>query len=70
MKTTPRQLQAIDAYFTAGSATGAAKELGISFHTVNKHLRDVRERLGVPTTREAIHVLAATGALVPPQLGR
>ncbi len=70
MRITPRQLQAVEAYFVAGSSKGAAQQLGISWHTVNKHLADVRERLGVATTDEAIHVLAARGEIVPMQLGR
>ena len=70
MRITPRQLQAVDAYFVAGSSKGAAQQLGISWHTVNKHLADVRERLGVATTQEAISVLATRGEIAPPQLGR
>ncbi len=35
----------------------AAAALGISPHTVDKHLRTVRERLGVRTTTEAIWML-------------
>jgi DNA-binding CsgD family transcriptional regulator len=70
MKITPRQLQAVDAYFVAGSSKGAAQQLGISWHTVNKHLADVRERLGVATTQEAISVLATKDEIAPPQLGR
>jgi DNA-binding CsgD family transcriptional regulator len=70
MKLTTRQLQTVEAYFIAGSSKGAARQLGISWHTVKKHLTDVRERLGVATTDEAIHVLAARGEIVPTQLGR
>jgi DNA-binding CsgD family transcriptional regulator len=70
MRITQRQLQAVEAYFVAGSTKGAAQQLGISWHTVKKHLDDVRERLGVTTTQEAIHILAAEGQLGLPQLGR
>jgi hypothetical protein len=34
MKLTTRQLQAVEAYFVAGSSKGAARQLGISWHTV------------------------------------
>ena len=70
MRITQRQLQAVDAYFVAGSSKGAAQQLGISWHTVNKHLADVRQRLGVATTQEAISVLATSGEIASPQLGR
>ena len=40
-------------------AKSAARELGLSVHTVNDHLREARRKLGVSSSREAARQLAA-----------
>ena len=67
---TPRQLQVLGAHVSAGSYKAAGLALGISPRTVRAHLVNVRQRLAVSTTEQAVYVLTARGVLVVPGVGR
>ena len=67
---TPRMVEVVAAHVAAGTYKGAGQALGISPFTVRDALGDVRERLGVETTEQAVYILTARGVLVVPGVGR
>ena len=54
---TPRQVEVLRAYVATGSYGAAADSLGIAKATVRNHLHDLRLRLGVGTTAQAVFLL-------------
>jgi DNA-binding CsgD family transcriptional regulator len=46
-------------------AKSAARQLGLSIHTVNERLRDARRKLSVSSSREAARIVLATEAATP-----
>ena len=71
---TPRQKEILRLLFAGHNAKSAARELGISVHTVNEHLRDARRSMGVPSSREAARILVESeepplNSLGPTRLG-
>lgn len=54
---TPRQKEILRLLFAGHNAKSAARELGISVHTVNEHLRDARRSMEVSSSREAARIL-------------
>ena len=64
---TQRQIDALAAFVSAGSVTGAARLLGIRPSTVKRHLADLRARSGL-TTEQLIYAGRADGSLVVPSL--
>ncbi|MCZ8368787.1 MAG: DUF4019 domain-containing protein [Porphyrobacter sp.] len=50
-------------------AKSAARELGLSVHTINERLRDARRKLGVTSSREAARRLLAEEGETPETLG-
>lgn len=51
---TPAERRTLDVMRTAESEEDAARLMGVSRHTVHSYLRNVRSKLGVRTTRQAI----------------
>lgn len=51
---TAAERRVLEAMIAADSEAHAAEALGVSPHTVHTHLRNIRSRLGVRTTRQAI----------------
>lgn len=70
MDPTPRQVAVLAAIVEEGTYVGAGYRLGISPSTVRGHLVDVRRRLGVSTTTQAVYILAMRGQLTCPAIGR
>jgi len=65
---TPRQMDVLAAFVTAGGSVPTAAELvGIRPSTVKRHLADLRARSGL-TTEQLIYVGRAAGWLVVPSL--
>lgn len=60
---TRRQVEVLEAYLVTGSYSAAAARLGIAYPTVRNHMTDLRCRLGVDTTAQAVYVLALRGEL-------
>lgn len=60
---TVRELEVLGAYVREGSMSRAARSLGLSTHTVDKHLEHVRAKLGVRTTIQAVNYLHAHGVM-------
>ncbi|CAA9497046.1 MAG: hypothetical protein AVDCRST_MAG31-135 [uncultured Sphingomonas sp.] len=56
-KLTPRQKELLRLVSSGFDAKSAARELGISVHTVNEHLTQARRHLGVSSSREAARIL-------------
>ena len=54
---TERQKEILRLLLDGYDAKSAARQLGISFHTVHEHLREARRHLGVSSSREAARVL-------------
>jgi DNA-binding CsgD family transcriptional regulator len=54
---TERQIECLRAYVIAGSREGAAQRLGISSMTLRNHLAELRLRLGVRTSAQAVFSL-------------
>src|SRR5436189_138898 len=50
----PRELDALRAYWQEGSIGRAAAALHLSYHTVRRHLQDMRGRYGLHTSMELI----------------
>lgn len=66
---TPRQKEILRLLVTGCDAKTAARELGISIHTINEHLREARRILGVSSSREAARILAQAEAASPNSMG-
>jgi DNA-binding CsgD family transcriptional regulator/predicted aspartyl protease len=56
---TPREREVILLLGQGHDAKSIARDLGISVHTVNERLRDVRRKMGVTSSREAARLLSA-----------
>jgi len=56
---TPAELRVLEAMRTADSEASAARALGVTRHTVDMHLRNIRSKLDVRTTRQALAVTFA-----------
>lgn len=67
---TDRQVAVLAAVVEAGCYAEAGHRLGIRVSTVRNHLVEVRQRLAVETTMQAVYVLTARGQLVCPTVGR
>lgn len=68
-KLTPRQKEILRLLLNGFDAKSAGRELGISVHTVNEHLREARRQLGVSSSREAARVLRQVESAPPKSLG-
>ena len=66
---TQRQKEILRLLLTGFDAKSAARELGISVHTVNEHLREARRHLGVSSSREAARILGQVEGVPPNNMG-
>ncbi len=64
-----REKQTLRLILRGHDAKSAARELGLSVHTVNERLRDARRKLGVTSSREAARRLLAEEGAAPENLG-
>lgn len=67
---TARQVEVLRAVVEIGTYKGAATALGLCHATVRNHMTDLRCRLGVMNTAQAVYILTARGVLVIPSVGR
>lgn len=51
------EIRALRAYIRHGSAQSAAEALGLAESTVKGHLANIRSKLGVHTTAQAVFIL-------------
>jgi DNA-binding CsgD family transcriptional regulator len=68
-KLTPRQKEILRLLLNGFDAKSAARELGISVHTVTEHLREARRHLGVSSSREAARILWQVESRPPENMG-
>ena len=68
-KLTPRQKEILRLILNGFDAKSAARELGISVHTVNEHLSEARRQLGVSSSREAARILGQAESAPPNNMG-
>jgi len=68
-KLTPRQKEILRLLLNGHDTKSAARELGISVHTVTEHLRDARRQLGVSSSREAARILRQVESTPPESMG-
>ena len=68
-KLSPRQKEILRLLLNGFDAKSAARELGISIHTVNEHLREARRQLGVSSSRGAARLVAQAEPVPPNSLG-
>jgi DNA-binding CsgD family transcriptional regulator len=66
---TQRQKEILRLLLNGFDAKSAARELGISVHTVNEHLREARRHLGVSSSREAARILRQAEGIPPNDVG-
>lgn len=66
---TQRQKEILRLLLNGFDAKSAGRELGISVHTVNEHLREARRHLGVSSSREAARVLRQAEGAPPNDMG-
>ena len=64
-KLTARQKEILRLLLNGFDAKSAARELGISVHTVNEHLAEARRHLGVSSSREAARILRQVESIAP-----
>ncbi len=69
MKLTPRQKEILRLLSNGFDAKSAGRELDISVHTVNEHLREARRLLGVSSSREAARILRQAEGTPPNHVG-
>lgn len=60
---TRREIEVLRAVIAEGGVARAARILGCSPHTIDRHLDELRNRLGVATTLQAVHQLTRDGCL-------
>ena len=68
-KLTDREKQTLRLILRGHDAKSAARELGLSVHTVNERLREARRKLGVTSSREAARRLLAQEGDTPETFG-
>src|SRR5579872_572796 len=68
-KLTPRQKEILRLLSNGFDAKSAGRELDISVHTVNEHLREARRLLGVSSSREAARILRRAEGTPPNLVG-
>jgi|GEM_PF-886542 len=68
-KLTPRQKEILYLLLDGFDTKSAARELGISAHTVTEHLREARRHLGVSSSREAARILKQAETAPPDNMG-
>jgi len=66
---TQRQKEILRLLLNGFDAKSAGRELGISVHTVNEHLREARRQLGVSSSREAARILRQAEGIPPNDVG-
>jgi len=66
---TRRQKEILRLLLNGFDAKSAGRELGISVHTVNEHLREARRELGVSSSREAARILRQSEDVPPNFMG-
>jgi len=66
---TQRQKEILRLLLVGFDAKSAARELAISVHTVNEHLREARRHLGVSSSREAARILGRAEGVPPNNWG-
>jgi len=66
---TQRQKEILRLLLNGFDAKSAGRELGISVHTVNEHLREARRHLGVSSSREAARILRQVECAPPNDVG-
>jgi len=66
---TQRQKEILRLLLNGFDAKSAGRELGISVHTVNEHLREARRHLGVSSSREAARILRQMEGIPPNNVG-
>jgi len=66
---TQRQKEILRLLLNGYDAKSAGRELGISVHTVNEHLREARRHLGVSSSREAARILRQAEGTPPIDVG-
>jgi DNA-binding CsgD family transcriptional regulator len=64
-----RQRECLDGVISLKSAKRIAHDLGVSASAVEKHLRQAREKLDVPSTAQAAQIYAALTHAEKPQWG-
>lgn len=67
---TERQKQILLAYAQTGSAKAAAEQLGLAKPTVTVHLANIRRRLNVPTTTQALFIVLTGSEPISPTIPR
>ena len=68
-KLTERQKEILRLILIGFDAKSAARQLGISVHTVNEHLREARRHLGVSSSRQAARLLGEAESGPPNSMG-
>jgi len=66
---TQRQKEILRLLLNGYDAKSAGRELGISVHTVNEHLREARRHLGVSSSREAARIFRQAEGAPPNNVG-
>lgn len=66
---TERQQQCLQGFLERKTAKVIGRELGISHHAVEQHLKAARRKLGAESTLEAARAFAATHATTSPYYG-
>ena len=64
-----REKQVLRLLLAGHDAKSSARDLGLSVHTINEHLREARRKLGVSSSREAARRLAEAEQDAPDSLG-
>lgn len=58
---TPGEMRTLRAYVEYGDQASAAAALGLSTRTITMHLANLRDKLGVKRTVQAVYLLADAG---------
>lgn len=57
MTLTPAELRVLEAMRTADNERDAARKLGLSPHTVHRHVSSIRSKLAVHSMRQAVLIV-------------
>jgi len=64
-----REKEVLRLLLAGHGAKSGARELGLSVHTINEHLREARRKLGTSSSREAARLLGEAERAAPNSLG-
>ena len=65
LRITRREMQIVESLIFGASARDIASDLGVSFHTIRTHIRNIYTKLGVASRVELLRRVSAIESIAP-----